>query len=93
MNFDWDEAKEAANLAKHGISFLVAQDAFFDPKRIISRDTAHSAEETRYYCFGKAGEKIVTVRFTLRNRRIRIIGAGYWRKGKKAYEKANPIHG
>jgi len=92
MTFEWDDAKDAANLAKHGISFQVAQEAFFDAHRIISRDTAHSTGETRYYCFGKVGGRIATVRFTLRNRRIRIIGAGYWRKGKTAYEKANQIH-
>ncbi|MDD5422490.1 MAG: BrnT family toxin, partial [Candidatus Omnitrophica bacterium] len=32
--------------------------------------------------------KIVTVRFTRRGNKIRIIGAGYWRKGRKYYEKA-----
>lgn len=39
--------------------------------------------------------KIVTVRFTQRGDAIRMIGAGYWRKGKKAYEenlKKNPVH-
>jgi uncharacterized DUF497 family protein len=92
MTFEWDDEKDAANLAKHGISFLVAQEAFFDPRRIISRDTAHSDDETRYYCFGKIAGNVVTVRFTLRKSKIRIIGAGYWRKGRKAYEKASKIH-
>jgi len=32
---------------------------------------------------------IVTVRFTRRGDRLRIIGAGYWRKGKELYEKTN----
>ena len=31
--------------------------------------------------------KILTVRFTYREHLIRIIGAGYWRRGKKAYEE------
>jgi uncharacterized DUF497 family protein len=93
MTFEWDDSKDAANATKHGVSFILAQEAFYDSRRIISRDTAHSSDETRYYCFGKVGEKIVTVRFTLRKRRIRIIGAGYWRKGRKAYEKATEIHG
>lgn len=82
-----------ANLAKHCVSFQEAQDAFFDPHRVISRDTAHSLAEVRYYCFGKVKGGILTVRFTLRSRRIRIIGAGFWRKGRRAYEKANQIHG
>lgn len=93
MSFEWDDAKDGANRLKHGMSFEQAQEAFLDPRRVIARDLAHSGAEKRYYCFGRVGEGIVTVRFTLRRRRIRIIGAGYWRKGKEAYEKANKIHG
>jgi hypothetical protein len=37
-------------------------------------------------------EGILTVRFTWRNQTIRIFGAGYWRKGKKLYEKENKLH-
>ena len=36
-----------------------------------------------------AGGGILTVRFTYRGETIRIIGAGYWRKGKKIYEEKN----
>jgi uncharacterized DUF497 family protein len=32
---------------------------------------------------------VMTVRFTWRDNRIRIFGAGYWRKGKTVYERAN----
>jgi len=31
----------------------------------------------------------MTVRFTWRDGRIRIIGAGYWRKGRKVYDETN----
>jgi hypothetical protein len=43
--------------------------------------------------FGKVKGGVMTVRFTDREGRIRIIGAGYWRKGKKIYDKENHIHG
>ena len=89
--FEWDEKKNISNKRKHGISFEEAQYAFSDLARIIARDLEHSKNEERYYCFGKIGENIVTVRFTLRNKKIRIIGAGYWRKGKQVYEKENEI--
>ena len=46
----------------------------------------------KFYCFGKIDGEILTVRFTYRNNKIRIIGAGYWRQGKKIYEKENKIH-
>lgn len=86
--FEWDEKKNEINRLKHGVSFYEAQKAFFDPKRIIAEDLEHSFNETRYYCFGKIDQAIMTVRFTYRGQKIRIIGAGYWRKGKSIYEKA-----
>jgi uncharacterized DUF497 family protein len=70
----------------------MAQLAFADPRRIIAKDTTHSADEQRYFCFGAIGGAIVTVRFTYRSNVIRIIGAGYWRKGKRIYERKDQIH-
>jgi hypothetical protein len=75
--------------AKHGVPFSVAQRAFFDPRRVIAEDLSHSADEQRYFCFGQVGPGIMTVRFTWRDGRIRIFGAGYWRKGKTIYEQQN----
>lgn len=89
--FEWNEDKNRINRKKHNISFEEAQYAFSDTKRIIAKDLEHSESEERYCCFGRIGENIVTVRFTYKNNKIRIIGAGYWRKGKLIYEKANKI--
>lgn len=93
-NFEWDEDKNLYNQENHGVSFHEAQHAFLDKTRVIAEDFAHSQDEMRYFCFGLNDDKtgILTVRFTYRNSRIRIIGAGYWRKGKKIYEQANPLH-
>lgn len=90
-SFEWDEEKNIINQAKHNISFDKAQYAFLDAKRVIAKDLEHSKAEERFYCFGKIGDEIVTVRFTYRNKKVRIIGAGYWRKGKKIYEQENKI--
>lgn len=89
VNFEWDEAKNLANQEKHGISFDEEQYAFFDRNRIIVEDNEHSKNEERFFCFGKVGAHIITVRFTYRNNKIRIFGAGRWREGKKRYEKEN----
>lgn len=88
-SFEWDAIKERANRAKHGVSFALAQLAFFDPRRVIAQDLSHSASEPRYFCFGHVGNGVMTVRFTWREGRIRIFGAGYWRKGKTIYEQQN----
>jgi uncharacterized protein len=90
FSFEWDEDKNRENILKHGIPFEKAQDVFFDPQRKIALDLDHSSrDEKRYYCFGKIENRIVTVRFTLRGGKIRIFGAGFWRKGKKEYEKGD----
>ena len=86
--FEWDEKKNLANQAKHRIDFYKAQQAFSDPRRIIVADALHSTpQEERFFCIGRIGEDIVTVRFTWRCGIIRIFGAGYWREGKSRYEK------
>jgi uncharacterized DUF497 family protein len=91
-HFDWDDDKNAENQAKHGVSFSLAQLAFLDPKRVIMKDMTHSRDEERYYCIGRVNDGIMTVRFTHRQSVIRIIGAGYWRKGRRIYEKQNRIY-
>jgi len=91
MRFEWDENKDAENQRKHGVSFSLAQEAFFDPSRVLARDLKHSGGEKRFYCFGRAGGGVLTVRFTLRGETIRILGAGYWRKGKRIYEQENSL--
>lgn len=93
IRFEWDDQKDEENQAKHNLSFALAQNAFLDPKRIIAEDISHSSEEARFYCIGRVGEGIVTVRFTYRGHVIRIYGAGYWRKGRRIYEDQNKIHG
>ena len=92
MKFEWDERKNHSNNEKHGITFEEAQEGFYDEKRIIIKDEKHSESEERYFCIGKNYKGIVTIRFTIREDSIRIIGAGYWREGKLRYERENDLH-
>ena len=89
VSFEWDDSKDRLNRGKHGVPFAQAQWAFFDPDRVIAEDLDHSGTEKRYFCFGEVGGGVMTVRFTWRESRIRIFGAGYWRKGKTIYEQQN----
>jgi uncharacterized protein len=90
--FEWDAAKDRLNQAKHGVAFALAQFAFADPRRVVLVDETHSGGEPRFYCIGLVGEGVLTVRFTYRDRVIRIIGAGYWRKGRRLYEEQDQVH-
>ena len=92
VRFEWDSRKDQENQQKHGVAFAVAQLAFADARRVIAEDLSHGSGEKRYYCFGEVGGGILTVRFTYRAETIRIYGAGYWRKGKRIYERENPLH-
>jgi len=87
MTFEWDENKNIENIEKHNVSFETAQLAFLDKNRVILEDEKHSTNENRFFCIGNDGCGIITVRFSPRGKNIRIIGAGYWREGKKEYEK------
>lgn len=90
--FEWDSNKDEENREKHGVSFFMAQFAFADPRRVIAEDLSHSSREKRHYCFGLVDGGVLTVRFTFRNDVIRIFGAGYWRKGRRIYERENKVH-
>ena len=86
-SFVWDVRKELRNIRKHGVDFIIAAEAFTDPRRKIFTDERHSEKEERLFCIGKVGRRILTVRFTYREDHIRIYGAGYWRKGRRYYEE------
>ena len=92
VRFEWDPRKDHENQEKHGIPFAKAQFAFADPRRVIAEDLSHSSSEKRYYCFSWVEGGVLTVRFTYREDVIRIFGAGYWRRGKRIYERENQIH-
>lgn len=73
-DFEWDESKARANLAKHGIDFADAIGVFNDPRALTIADD-HAGEE-RYVCFGlDAQGRIVGVVYTWRGDTCRIISA------------------
>jgi len=86
VRLEFDPDKEATNLTKHGIDFSTVRKVFEDPQRMIVPNETHSSNEPRFYAVGHDGHGVLTVRFTLRGDAIRVIGAGYWRKQKRAYE-------
>ncbi len=91
MRFEWDPAKQKANLIKHGVAFDVARWAFGDPRRILLSTPGKSMIEPRYWCIGMVNGGILTVSFTLRVGCVRIINAGYFKKGKAIYEKTHRL--
>lgn len=81
VRFEWEEKRNRQNQEEHKVSFGLAQYAFADLHRMVAEDVSRIQAEKRYYCFGKAGDRVTTVRFLYPKTRIGIIGVGYWRKG------------
>jgi uncharacterized DUF497 family protein len=73
--FEWDEAKAAENYAKHGVSFETAIKVFRGPFAIERLDDRDDYGEERFILIGTAEEGVVTVVYTERNGRFRIISA------------------
>ncbi|HSU83798.1 MAG TPA: BrnT family toxin [Thermoanaerobaculia bacterium] len=76
MEFEWDDAKAASNLSKHGVSFEEALTVFDDPLAVIFDDEDHSQGELREIIIGHSNRnQLVLACFTERSRRVRIISA------------------
>ena len=88
MEFEWDPAKAAANLAKHGITFETAARAFEDELSATFPDPDHSIGEERLITYGLGVDgKLLVVSHTERGSTIRIISARLATyKERKRYE-------
>jgi uncharacterized protein len=88
IQFEFDAAKEAANVIKHGIDFKTASEVFFDDHAIVAQDLKHSQYEQRWLVIGRIGDgRIITVWYSEREGKVRIIGAAELRRWRKEYEK------
>lgn len=73
--FEWDEEKARSNLTKHDVSFEDARLVFRDVFASERPDAVSGDREERYITTGQANGILLTVVYTERNERIRIISA------------------
>jgi uncharacterized DUF497 family protein len=75
--YEWDPAKAAANLEKHGVSFANASTVFLDPLAATWPDPDHSASERRFITLGLSTEAqlLFVAHQEIAEDRIRIISA------------------
>ena len=87
MSFEWDEAKNQANIRKHGVSFETARRTFDGPV-LTWVDERMDYGEVRHVSIGKAGNAVVVVAHTDRDGRMRLISARpASRKERQAYHE------
>lgn len=90
MNYEWDEAKNESNLAKHGISFEEAAEVFSDPRLLTFQGKLGDGGEERFISIGlvpSLGSIVVTVVHTDRDGTTRIIST------RKANRKERAVYG
>ena len=82
MDFEFDSAKSAADLEKHGIDFIGAQALWSDPDRLEA--PARSLDEPRTQVIGRIGDVVWSAFVTMRGDRTRTISVRQARDEEKA---------
>ena len=86
MNFEFDSAKSAANLAKHGIDFEAAKALWRDERRYALASAY--VGEAREVVIGMIGERLWAAAITWRGDTIRIISVRRARESEaREYER------
>lgn len=86
--FEWDQANTRKNWDRHKVAFYECEELFFGGP-VILPDSEHSAAEPRYFALGRTGRgRLLTIVFTLRENKIRVISArAMSRKERRFYGK------
>ena len=90
LRFEWDPAKGAANLRKHGVSFEDARSVFSDENARLIDDPDHSSEEERFVLLGLSNSlRVLVVAHCYRSAGgvVRIISA---RRASRTEERSYP---
>lgn len=88
--FEWNEGNSGKNEKKHGVTDRESEEIFFNKPLVIAQ-SSKGGPETRYAALGKTyASRRLTVVFTIRANRIRVISARPMsRRERKLYEKEN----
>ncbi|WP_374045713.1 BrnT family toxin [Massilia sp. YIM B04103] len=87
MRFEWDEAKNRANLKKHGIEFSAVRPLFAHPLTAYRIDEA-LLNERRMTAIGYCRVELLRVTYIESNESVRIISVRKCsRKERKEYEE------
>ncbi len=90
MSFEFHASKSRANLGKHGIDFVEAQQLWEDEDRL--EIPAKTEDEPRYVLIAALGQKLWSAFFTYRKGRVRLISVRRARKEERElyYESEEP---
>ncbi len=94
VGFDWDDGNLLKNELKHGLKWQEIEEVFFNEPLVLLRDCKHSSEkEKRCLALGYIDSgKLLSVVFTIRGDKIRVISArAMSKKERKFYEENTKV--
>lgn len=72
--FDWDQGN-LEHIKKHSVEYNECEDVFYNDS-IYFKDPKHSILEKRFLTYGVTNEeRLLTIIFTIRNNKVRVISA------------------
>jgi uncharacterized protein len=85
LAFEWNSGNRDKNKISHKVDWWECEEIFFNYPLFTTVDAKHSEEEDRYYAFGHTnGNRLLTLVFTIREKKIRIISARDMNKKERA---------
>jgi hypothetical protein len=89
--YEWDEAKRAANLRKHGLDFDDADTVLENPDKITFAESGRGEKRWRELAFVETAGSVLVVVYTIRGYNIRIISfRKASRKERQIYDHLRP---
>lgn len=84
--FDWDEGNQSKNEIKHGVTAAESEQAFFNEPLVLLDQAAHGSAEARYAILGSTDhDRLLTIIYTVRGSRIRVISARPMSRKERIY--------
>ncbi len=76
IGFEWDAGNINKNWISHGVTVTESEEVFISSRVQLFDDEGHSEVESRHAILGRTkGNRLLTIVFTIRNNRIRVISA------------------
>lgn len=84
--FDWDRGNMEKSWLRHKVYYKECEEVFKNKPLNVFYDEQHSQNEDRFAAFGRTNSgRLLTVIFTIRNNKIRIISARDRSQKEKKY--------
>lgn len=90
IEFEWDSGNNEKNFRTHGIKNEESESVFLDKDLVFSEDLKHSKQEERYQIVGISNiERVLSIIFTMRKNKIRVISARRVNTKEKRFYESN----